>query len=544
MDNSEGLDEFGREIRRTLTPPRMDNARASPGPTTNRRLGNIPYKMHDNRPVTPPPPQAPSRSYMSIASQNPCPLDPDDASFARKLLILDLNGTLLHRATGPTPVKRAPNGTAEKSVDASGRFLPRLRPVHPRPYMKAFRSYLFAPETKKWLDVMIWSSAQPHSVNDMVGKTFEDDQDQLVAIWARDTLGLSAEHYARKVQTFKDLAKPWAELPALLRSLHARIPSPSPASSSSQSSSTPMPPSSSPLMPLSSSTHVSLEPPSVHSALTTLLLDDSPRKAELQPYNHVCIPEYDGARRVKDLDALQLEKAAIEALKTESAGQAETAVEVEHVVEHISSEDGSKEEIDDSTPTTEDQSPKKRKRKDKKVKKVVALAASVAEFQARREDSYDHVLLAVIGILDEVKAQGNVAAWVRSGGLWGVSEDGDHGDGDVVISRDSTLSCSTSGSSASEDGRREGKRTKGSDELPSLRADSSGNDAISSNIPSSSTESEPAAAPDTVAAIRDGDASAPAPLWFENAGIVRRWADRGRKVLEKMGIPIMHGIER
>ncbi|TEB18645.1 hypothetical protein FA13DRAFT_561873 [Coprinellus micaceus] len=36
---------------------------------------------------------------------------------------------------------------------------------------------------------MIWSSAQPHSVDDMVGHGFPGKKDELVAIWARDTLG-------------------------------------------------------------------------------------------------------------------------------------------------------------------------------------------------------------------------------------------------------------------------------------------------------------------------------------------------------------------
>ena len=89
--------------------------------------------------------------------------------------------------------------------------------------MPTFKQYLFLGNregewtgegTKAWLDVMIWSSAQPHSVSDMVGKCFgvdngaqvedasningwysendnENESDDFVAIWARDTLGLS-----------------------------------------------------------------------------------------------------------------------------------------------------------------------------------------------------------------------------------------------------------------------------------------------------------------------------------------------------------------
>lgn len=143
-------------------------------------------KHHDDREVTPPPPRAPSPSYLAIAKEPPSPL-PED-SHDRKLLILDLNGTLVHRASFRPKQK--------DEVDEFGRSVPRLRRVHPRPYMPAFRSYLFAPETRSWLDVMIWSSAQPHSVDDMVDKCFGEAKEKLAAIWARDTLGLSAAHYS------------------------------------------------------------------------------------------------------------------------------------------------------------------------------------------------------------------------------------------------------------------------------------------------------------------------------------------------------------
>ena len=39
----------------------------------------------------------------------------------------------------------------------------------------------------------------------------------------------------------------------------------------------------------------------LHSAQTTLLLDDSPLKAQLQSYNHVCIREYGAELRARDL---------------------------------------------------------------------------------------------------------------------------------------------------------------------------------------------------------------------------------------------------
>ncbi len=105
--------------------------------------------------------------------------------------MLDLNGTLLHRSQNNVARVKY----HERGRDSNGRPLPRLRPVHPRPYMPAFRSYLFASRTKAWLDVMVWSSAQPHSVGDMVDKCFGEHREKLIAVWARDTLGLSNEHY-------------------------------------------------------------------------------------------------------------------------------------------------------------------------------------------------------------------------------------------------------------------------------------------------------------------------------------------------------------
>lgn len=83
----------------------------------------------------------------------------------------------------------------------------------------------------------------------------------------------------RKVQTIKDLEKPWAALmPRRLR--------PDPR-----------------LQPTSSSSIWT-----GHSAATTLLLDDSPAKAVLQPHNQLCVPEYTRTLRNVDLSVLQLER--------------------------------------------------------------------------------------------------------------------------------------------------------------------------------------------------------------------------------------------
>lgn len=130
-------------------------------------------------PLRPPSPlRLPSPGYLELSETVSTTAA---SSPTRKLLILDLNGTLLIRS-GHRPGKG--------------------RVAHPRPYMPSFRRYLFCTETTAWLDVMIWSSAQPHNVADMVRSCFLADQEKLVAIWGRDTLGLSEQDYCTNVSHY------------------------------------------------------------------------------------------------------------------------------------------------------------------------------------------------------------------------------------------------------------------------------------------------------------------------------------------------------
>lgn len=69
-----------------------------------------------------------------------------------KLLVLDLNGALVYRASG---------GPAKQ------------RRAYPRPFLHNFLEYLFGPDAdgRAW-EVFVWSSAQPHNVRKMVETTF------------------------------------------------------------------------------------------------------------------------------------------------------------------------------------------------------------------------------------------------------------------------------------------------------------------------------------------------------------------------------------
>ncbi|KAJ6598297.1 hypothetical protein DFH09DRAFT_56582 [Mycena vulgaris] len=225
----------------------------------------------------------------------------------RKLLILDLNGTLLLRS------KHTRHGPSVAHLPMRSRI------VHPRPYLNSFREYIFHPSTAAWLDTMVWSSAQPPSVADMVNRCFGDQQRKFLAIWARDTLGLAPELYNRKTQTTKDLETPWAAFPT-------------------------------------------------HNARTTLLLDDSALKAHLHPHNHVCVREYLAETRAHDLMVWR---------STLLAG---------------------------AMP----EKPKKKAKSQPKNPSGVSFLSPT---------KYDETLLAVVGILDTLKTQTDVAGWIRGGGL-------------------------------------------------------------------------------------------------------------------------------
>ncbi|KAF8635089.1 hypothetical protein AX15_000532 [Amanita polypyramis BW_CC] len=224
---------------------------------------------------------APTTEYLELCSHSASGLPP-----SRKLVVLDLNGTLLFR---PKP---GPHHGFE-------------RPVHLRPFMSTFRKYLLHQETRPWLDTMVWSSAQPHNVAIMVHSCFGREEEKLVQVWARDRMHLEEESYHRNVQTIKDLNTIWKYF----------------------------------------GTQPSLQPFSVYD---TVLVDDSMQKVALQPFNHICVKEYDLQMRRSDLA---------------------TALISNHIPEPAAS------------------------------------------------TSYDITLLALIGILEELKFVGNIAKWIKDGDI-------------------------------------------------------------------------------------------------------------------------------
>lgn len=121
---------------------------------------------------------SPTPFYTYLASQQPQLL-----TLPRPLLVvLDLNGTLLKRS----------------KFSGANTFVP-------RPYVQEFLAYIFANH-----NVMIWSSARPENVATMCSDLLTPQQlKQLVAVWARDRLGLSKQAYNAKVQVYKQLSLIW-----------------------------------------------------------------------------------------------------------------------------------------------------------------------------------------------------------------------------------------------------------------------------------------------------------------------------------------------
>lgn len=371
----------------------------------------------------------------------------------------------------------------------------------------------------------------------------------------------------RKIQTVKDLSRPWAALTPL---------PPSPSHSSDRS--TPPPPSSSPPESSSPARPAEIAGTHAHSALTTLLLDDSPKKAAIQPYNHFCIPEYTQEWRNKDLESFQkeqewalvLEKRELlraqeeaSALHSqESTPQPASAVE-DDAEPHSSKKRKRKASTPSNTqaslssPAADDSptSPPEPKKENKKAKRrrhleELALSPDVAP----PEVSYDETLLAVVGVLDAVRTQRNVAAWVHAGRLWGpidapvqvVSASGDELGAALPekVQADGTDDVQPEGRKKRKKPRHRVLRREAED--GAARPATAGETVLS---PAGNDEVTAAATPPGLKLPSDlPSLDAPevpnATMWFEDPQVMAHWATRGREVLEELGIPAEHGMER
>ncbi|ODH49979.1 hypothetical protein GX48_03925 [Paracoccidioides brasiliensis] len=148
---------------------------ANPDSNSNPR----PLPSSPRRSVTHPQAPTPTPTYLSQSSHPP----KLRATAQPLLIILDLNGTLIHRV-GRRPIR-----------------------FKTRPGLHKFITELFANYT-----VMVWTSSQPLTVREVFEKTFtKEERGKFIAVWARDTLGLTARQYSEKVQVYKRLDKVWRD---------------------------------------------------------------------------------------------------------------------------------------------------------------------------------------------------------------------------------------------------------------------------------------------------------------------------------------------
>ncbi|KAM3516110.1 hypothetical protein MY11210_000392 [Beauveria gryllotalpidicola] len=169
----------------------------------------------------------PTASYLRRAHLAPSRL----SSPRRILIVMDLNGTLLHR----------PN---------------RRRPSHfiARPHARVFMDYLLST-----FSVAVWSSARSNNVQAMVASLLTPAQRQrCLVVWGREHMGLSPADYDARVQCYKRLARVWGDRGVMAAHPDAR----GGGGRWDQSN--------------------------------TVLVDDSAEKARSEPHNLLRIPEYLG----------------------------------------------------------------------------------------------------------------------------------------------------------------------------------------------------------------------------------------------------------
>lgn len=137
-------------------------------------------------------------------------------------------------------------------------------------------------------------------------------------------------------------------------------------------------------------------------------MDDSVSKAHLQPWNHICIPEYVASVRAKDL---AIWEKLVQASPTHSE-RFSGILGVECKIP-VSRNDGARDIAAESSAS-----------RITPLHNIEALPprSALAQLPIEQLDPnpsprYDEVLLAVIGILEHLKEEPDLSGWIRAGGL-------------------------------------------------------------------------------------------------------------------------------
>nr|CDI55471.1 fcp1 homology domain-containing protein [Melanopsichium pennsylvanicum 4] len=387
----------------------------------------------------------PRPEYMIQANTPSQTLTEEEAKHRKLLVVLDLNGTLVFRA-------KSGNGRALDSVRAV-----------PRPYLSCFLQYclglssinttIFAdqverakeveiaqrphgsqfwanapqqsrgpttsvlePHSKGQAEVVVWSSAQPYNVDSMVLASFDQAvRSRILRVWARDTL-VPARFYQHKAESIKDLEVVWAELNAFANNLgspgrilaedrhqadqlrpDAILACTNLNDSTKQQQKAEKAKLQKENQPMSAALKAAKRAQELGpwSWENTVLVDDSVTKARLQPWNHLLIPEYDKVEAGRMKKFIRQELATCRFAIDEQSGSAEL-------------------EYDSDLSLTQD--------------KAASMSTtnnhvSCANKKPMPESRLDDVLLQTIGVLETLRYQSNVCAFIYSGGIQGYGQE-------------------------------------------------------------------------------------------------------------------------
>ncbi|EFR03454.1 NIF domain-containing protein [Nannizzia gypsea CBS 118893] len=223
-------------------------------------IGSQPYSTRAQRSPTPniqPVAPTPKEDYIAQAE-----LQTESSQTQQPLLVvLDMNGTLIYRRRRTFP----PQFTK-------------------RPGLDTFLRYLFDN-----FKVMIWTSSQPRTVNEILGKLLPPAMEkQLVGVWSRKDLDLTSKQYNERVQVYKRLDKVWGD--AHIQSQYPNV--------AAQN-----------IKPRKKKNRVKLpqilgNDAQVWDQTNTILIDDSKLKAAAQPHNIIEIPEFTNDSQVDEIKNL------------------------------------------------------------------------------------------------------------------------------------------------------------------------------------------------------------------------------------------------
>ena len=118
----------------------------------------------------------------------------------RKLLVLDLNGLLVHRTKRKRPME-------EKEWTSNLRgFLTSSNNVYTRPYVSSFLEYCFT-----WFDVGVWTSCREENMSPILDKLLTGAQrESLIFAWHNEHCGYDTEAQYRRLKNLQTL---WRNIP-------------------------------------------------------------------------------------------------------------------------------------------------------------------------------------------------------------------------------------------------------------------------------------------------------------------------------------------